>query len=76
VPREQPLAYSAVIPTKDRWEAVGAAVRRLRVPGAELDEIARPSDVAAIEVYPTLGAIPPQFADMPSQCGSIVVWMR
>jgi carboxypeptidase family protein/TonB-dependent receptor-like protein len=48
----------------------------MRVPGAELDEIARPSDVAAIEVYPTLGAIPPQFADMPSQCGSIVVWMR
>ena len=48
----------------------------MRVPGAELDEIARPADVAAIEVYPTLGAIPPQFADMPSQCGSIVVWMR
>jgi Carboxypeptidase regulatory-like domain len=48
----------------------------MRVPEAELDEIARPSDVAAIEVYPTLGAIPPQFADMASQCGSIVVWMR
>jgi hypothetical protein len=48
----------------------------MRIPGAELDELARPSDVAALEVYPTLGAIPPQFADMPSQCGSIVVWMR
>jgi hypothetical protein len=48
----------------------------LRVPGAELDEMAHPSDVAALEIYPSLGSIPPQFADQPSKCGSIVVWMR
>jgi Carboxypeptidase regulatory-like domain len=47
-----------------------------RVPGAELDEIVTVSDVAAIEVYPTLGAIPPQFLDLSSRCGSIVVWLR
>jgi outer membrane receptor for ferrienterochelin and colicin len=47
-----------------------------RVPGAELDEVVTVSDVAAIEVYPTLGAIPPQFLDLSSRCGSIVVWLR
>ena len=47
-----------------------------RVPGAELDEVVSTSDVAAIEVYPTLGAIPPQFLDLSSRCGSIVVWLR
>ena len=48
----------------------------LRVPGVELDEMAHPSDVAALEIYPSLGSMPPQFADQPSKCGSIVVWMR
>jgi hypothetical protein len=47
-----------------------------RVPGGELDEIVTANDVAAIEVYPTLGAIPPQFLDLSSRCGSIVVWLR
>jgi hypothetical protein len=47
----------------------------LAVRGAQLDEIVRPNDVAAVEVYRSSAGLPPQFASMNS-CGAIVVWTR
>ena len=53
--------------------AVGAAGAGARVLG--IDEIARPADVAGIEVYTGLGDLPGEFADPNAQrCGAIVIW--
>lgn len=49
----------------------------MRAPGAELDEVARPMDVAGIEVYPSSAGLPPQYQDRNNRmCGAIVVWTR
>jgi hypothetical protein len=48
-----------------------------RVPRAELDEVVRREDVAAMEVYPSLAGVPAQYMDRSnSGCGTIVVWTR
>jgi hypothetical protein len=48
-----------------------------RVPGAELDEVARPSDIAGIEFYPSAAGIPAQYMDPSNRlCGLILVWTR
>ena len=48
-----------------------------RVPGAELDELIHPSDIAAIEFYPSNAGVPPQYAERTNRlCGSILVWTR
>ena len=48
-----------------------------RVPGAELDEVARPSDIAAIEFYPSNAGIPPEYMDRNNKaCGIILVWTK
>ena len=48
-----------------------------RAPGAELDEVVRPSDVAALEVYPSSAGLPIQYQDRNNRmCGAIVVWTR
>jgi hypothetical protein len=49
----------------------------LRVPGAELDEVVRPSDIAGIEFYPSAAGIPAQYMDPSNRlCGVILVWTR
>lgn len=49
----------------------------MRAPGAELDEVARPMDVAGLEVYPSSAGLPPQYQDRNNRmCGAIVVWTR
>jgi len=49
----------------------------MRAPGAELDEVARPMDVAGMEVYPSSAGLPPQYQDRNNRmCGAIVVWTR
>lgn len=49
----------------------------MRTPGAELDEVARPSDVAAVEVYPSSAGLPPSYQERGNRmCGAIFVWMR
>ncbi len=49
----------------------------MRAPGAELDELARPMDVAGLEVYPSAAGLPPQYQDRSNRmCGAIVVWTR
>ena len=48
-----------------------------RVPGAELDELIRPNDIAAIEFYPSNAGVPAQYAERANRlCGAILVWTR
>jgi hypothetical protein len=48
-----------------------------RVPDAELDEVARLDDVAAMEVYLSQSGVPAQFLDRANLgCGTIVIWTR
>jgi hypothetical protein len=48
----------------------------VRVPYAELDEVASMSDMAAVEVYSSLAGLPQQFLDRTNPCGGILVWSR
>ncbi len=48
-----------------------------RVPGAELDEVIRPSEIAGLEIYSSNAGIPPEFMDRNNAaCGIIVVWTK
>jgi carboxypeptidase family protein/TonB-dependent receptor-like protein len=48
-----------------------------RVPGAELDDVARPSDIAGMEFYPSNAGIPAEYMDRENgACGIIVVWSK
>jgi hypothetical protein len=48
-----------------------------RVPGAELDELMVPSDIAAIEFYPSSAGIPAQYLERGNRlCGLILVWTK
>jgi hypothetical protein len=46
-----------------------------RVPGAELDEVIHPSEIAAIEFYPSNAGIPAPYVERENRlCGSVLVW--
>lgn len=48
-----------------------------RVPGAELDEIIQPSEIAAIEFYPSNAGSPAQYLERTNRlCGLVLVWTR
>jgi hypothetical protein len=48
-----------------------------RVPGAELDDMVLPSDIAAIEFYPSAAGIPAQYLERGNRlCGLILVWTK
>lgn len=48
-----------------------------RVPGAELDEVIHPSEIAAIEFYSSSAGIPAQYLERENRlCGLILVWTR
>ena len=48
-----------------------------RAVGAEVDELARPSDLAGVEVYPSWAGLPAQYQDRDNRmCGVIVLWTR
>ena len=48
-----------------------------RVPGAELDEVIGPTDIAAIEFYPSSAGVPAQYTERGNRlCGTILVWSR
>jgi hypothetical protein len=48
-----------------------------KVPGAELDEVIQPSEIAAIEFYPSSAGIPAQYLERQNRlCGSVLVWTR
>jgi hypothetical protein len=48
-----------------------------RAPGAELDEVIRPEEIAAIEFYPSSAGTPAQYLERGNQlCGLILVWSK
>lgn len=48
-----------------------------RVPGAELDEVIQPSEIGAIEFYPSAAGVPAQYLERGNRlCGLILVWTR
>jgi hypothetical protein len=48
-----------------------------KIPGAELDELVRPSEIAAMEVYPSNAGIPAEYMDRNNgACGIVVVWTK
>jgi hypothetical protein len=48
-----------------------------RVPGAELDEVIQPVDIAAIEFYASNAGVPAQYTERENRlCGTIIVWSR
>jgi carboxypeptidase family protein/TonB-dependent receptor-like protein len=48
-----------------------------RLPGAELDEVVTPGDIAAIEFYPSSAGVPAQFLERGNRlCGLILVWTK
>lgn len=48
-----------------------------RVPGAELDELVSPSDIAAIEFYSSAAGVPAQYVERGNRlCGVILVWTK
>ena len=48
-----------------------------KVPGAELDEVIQPSEIAAIEFYPSSAGIPAQYLERQNRlCGMVLVWTR
>ncbi|MFN2603686.1 MAG: carboxypeptidase regulatory-like domain-containing protein [Gemmatimonadaceae bacterium] len=48
-----------------------------RVPATELDDVARPSDIAGLEFYPSNAGIPAEYMDRDNgACGIIVVWSK
>jgi len=48
----------------------------VRVPGAQLDELIQPAEVAAMEIYNSFAGIPAQYFDRSATCGTILVWTR
>ncbi len=49
----------------------------MRAPGAELDDLARPSDIAGMEVYPSNAGLPPEYQDRNNRmCGAIMLWTK
>jgi hypothetical protein len=46
----------------------------LRVMDVEVDEVAHPADVDAIEVYLSIAGMPARFVDQFDKCGAIAVW--
>jgi hypothetical protein len=48
-----------------------------RSPGAELDEVIRPEEIAAVEFYPSSAGTPAQYLERGNQlCGLILVWTK
>jgi hypothetical protein len=48
-----------------------------RAPGAELDEVIQPGEIAAIEFYPSSAGIPAQYLEPGNRlCGLILVWTK
>ncbi len=48
----------------------------VRQPGAQLDEVAPPNDVAGIEIYNSFAGIPARYFDRSATCGTILVWLK
>lgn len=48
-----------------------------RVPGAEMDEVSNPSDIAGIEFYTSMAGTPAQYTDRTTRaCGTVLIWTK
>lgn len=48
-----------------------------RVPGAEVDDLIQPADIAAMEIYNSWAGIPAQYTERENKlCGAIIVWTK
>ena len=48
-----------------------------RVPGAEVDDLVQPANIAAMEIYNSWAGIPTQYAERENKlCGAIIVWTK
>lgn len=53
------------------------AIDGQRSPGAELDEVISPGDIAAVEFYPSSAGVPAQYLERGNRlCGLILVWTK
>jgi carboxypeptidase family protein/TonB-dependent receptor-like protein len=48
----------------------------LRVPDAEVDEVAHPDEVEALEVYVSMIGMPARLVDLVGKCGAVLIWTR
>jgi carboxypeptidase family protein len=48
----------------------------LRIPDAEVDDVAQPDEVDAMEVYVSMAGMPARFVDLVGKCGAVVIWTR
>ena len=48
----------------------------VRMPGMQLDEVAAPDDVAAMEIYNSFTGIPSRYFDRTATCGTVLVWLK
>jgi hypothetical protein len=46
----------------------------LRVMDAEVDDVAHPADIDAIEIYLSIAGMPARFVDPTERCGAVAVW--
>jgi hypothetical protein len=48
-----------------------------RVPGAELDEVIPPDDIAGVEFYTSMAGVPAQYIERANRaCGTVLVWTK
>lgn len=48
-----------------------------RVPGAELDEVVIPDDIAGVEFYTSMAGVPAQYIERQNRaCGTLLVWTK
>jgi hypothetical protein len=52
------------------------ALGRGRADGVSIDELVRPTEIAAMEVYPSAASVPAEFTGLSGRCGAIVIWTR
>jgi Carboxypeptidase regulatory-like domain len=48
----------------------------LRVADAEMDEVALPEEVEALEVYVSMTGMPARLVDLVGKCGAVMIWTR
>jgi carboxypeptidase family protein/TonB-dependent receptor-like protein len=48
----------------------------LRIPDAEVDDVAQPDEIDAMEVYVSMAGMPARFVDLVGKCGAVVIWTR
>jgi hypothetical protein len=52
-------------------------VNGVKTANAEVDDVARPSEIDGIEIYPSWAGTPPQYMDRETHaCGTVVIWTR